>query len=133
MIIPEPKQYRHSDENLLPMINIVFLLLIFFIIAGAITAADALNIQAPHSEQGQESPLETRVLLLSADGRLALADHQGHMDSLDKLLSQSSDLPETLQVKADGQTDAERLFELMRGLHKAGVKHIRLLAVDSEE
>jgi biopolymer transport protein ExbD len=36
-----------SDDNLIPLINVVFLMLIFFMVAGQIQKSDAIKLQPP--------------------------------------------------------------------------------------
>ena len=54
------KQSRNSDDDMIPMINIVFLLLVFFMIAGQIRASN--DIQLPKANL--ESPVVEKKINL---------------------------------------------------------------------
>ena len=45
--INPPRAQRPSEENVLPLINIVFLLLIFFMIAGALSVTAPFELDPP--------------------------------------------------------------------------------------
>ena len=45
----EPPRPRNEDERILPLINVVFLLLIFFMLAGRLSASDPFQVEPPRS------------------------------------------------------------------------------------
>jgi len=61
-----------SDDSVIPMINVVFLLLVFFMVAGTIRPTDPIRTQLPESTREGAAPTAPRVLHLGADGALAL-------------------------------------------------------------
>lgn len=56
------RRTRNTEDNMIPMINIVFLLLIFFMIAGQITAIQTQDIELPETVLG--APIEERQVTL---------------------------------------------------------------------
>lgn len=72
MRIERPEPPGASDASLIPMINVVFLLLVFFMVAGTIRAPDPIETTPPTSERIAEVPYARRTLHLAADGTLAL-------------------------------------------------------------
>jgi len=66
-----------GDASVLPLINVVFLLLVFFMVAGRLSGGDPFEVTPP--ESGTEGPAATAPMrvLLAADGRLALGTWQG--------------------------------------------------------
>lgn len=69
------------------MINVVFLLLIFFMVAGVIESTPPLDVSLPESADAQE-PVSQRILFVSADGLLALDGEQVSEGSLAVLVAQ---------------------------------------------
>ena len=68
----EPPRPRNDEERVLPLINVVFLLLIFFMLAGKLSASDPFQVEPPRSlSEGPPTPQDSLVLV-GADGRLAL-------------------------------------------------------------
>ncbi len=64
----------NSDDGLIPMINIVFLLLVFFMVAGAVKSVEPLDIEPPESAQSGDQSA-AHVVHVAADGLLALDGH----------------------------------------------------------
>src|SRR3546814_17522588 len=67
-----------GEGSILPLINVVFLLLIFFMLVGRLTQAAPFTVTPPVSQQAEaaeppaaEAPREAAILI-AADGRLAL-------------------------------------------------------------
>lgn len=67
-----PPPRRDQETALIPLINIVFLLLIFFMIVGTIAPTDALPIDPPTSRQGRAAEPDPLQLLIDAEGRIAI-------------------------------------------------------------
>lgn len=63
---------RSPAENMLPMINVVFLLLIFFLLAATLAPPSPVAIVPPEvGTPGSEVPAEALALWLDASGELA--------------------------------------------------------------
>ena len=67
-----PPPRSEQELSLIPLINIVFLLLIFFMVVGTITAPDAFPVDPPVSQQSRLEEADALQLLIDAEGRIAL-------------------------------------------------------------
>ncbi|KAA5604085.1 biopolymer transporter ExbD [Roseospira marina] len=130
----EPRRHTSDDERILPLINVVFLLLIFFMLAGTLSAMDPFEITPPRSaSSGEDNPRDI-VVLVGADGRLALdgtpvaeADFEA---ALAAQLTESEGA--RVRLKADGHADATHVVALMERLRAAGVTRVLLLTIRDE-
>ena len=125
---------RDEDEGILPLINVVFLLLIFFIIVGSFSQVDPFTIEpivSDATEALEETPL---VIHMGAEGQLAIGEHNISMEQLPEELQAivGDTVPETMWIKAHGAADATRLVLLMEQLRSAGVKRLHLLTIQRE-
>lgn len=134
MHLPEPER-RELGENLVPLINIVFLLLIFFMVAGAIQAFEALDVTPPEST-ADAPPTDGDVLLVAADGRLALGERIFDRSELADQLAERDASTETdgevvdtsiLRVKADADTPSGTLLDVLEALREAGLDRVLLV------
>lgn len=127
MILLPPKRNRSMDDNILPIINIVFLLLIFFVLAGAITRSAPFDLTLPASQQSEDRAVpEDKVLSIAADGRLAFNGETIEPPALrDALADWPADV--ALQVRADSGLKARRLSTILLQLRAAGIAEVRLL------
>lgn len=128
MIIKPPTRFKHNDENMLPMINIVFLLLIFFMIAGVLQARDALHVTPVTTSKQGGSHVDNNRLLVSANGQLGMRGKRFAIDDIPTVLPAIVSTTTSLQLKADAQLDAATLKRLLTALNSVGIKHVRLLA-----
>ena len=72
-----PRRRAASDDNLIPLINIVFLLLIFFMVAGQMQRPMAADIRLPDIDSQQPAQGDIQ-LELTADGGLWLNQQATH-------------------------------------------------------
>lgn len=122
-IIPRTK--RQTRESVVPMINVVFLLLIFFLMTAQIVPPEPFDVTPPNSNS--ETPAEGRLILfISATGTLALGDLRG-----DNVFGGLGDLAENepLMIRADHAVDAKQIAKLLPKLAAIGVRHIKLISM----
>ncbi|MEQ8798979.1 MAG: biopolymer transporter ExbD [Salinisphaeraceae bacterium] len=132
MLLPLPQRRRDTEENILPLINIVFLLLIFFMVAGALHTRAPFEVEPPGTEHADDSNPDNQVLAISADGELALGGEALERPALTaRLREREGDT--LLQVKADSGLPAAALTDLLGEIRAAGIPRIRLLTVHRGE
>lgn len=119
---------RREGENVIPLINVVFLLLIFFMIAGSLGRTELFDVQPPESISDARPPESARRVLMAADGRLALDGRPVAMDALGPRLANTT---APVEVKADADAPAARLLELLTALRAAGVEEVELITVNA--
>jgi biopolymer transport protein ExbD len=124
-----------SDEHMLSLINVVFLLLIFFMIAGRLTTADPFKVSPAKSVSELDPTIETAIIHISSNGELAF-QHSSIDDAglKEKVRSFLSDHPKgILQLKADAQYQASKVLQLMETLRDVGVKKVSLITQRSHK
>ena len=122
---------ENGDEGILPLINIVFLLLIFFMLAGRLSTSDPLSVDPPASASEALPPAPGIEVLAAADGRVAL---DGKVVSEAELLAAlrqrlAASPSSEVQFRADGELAAGRAIGLMDSLRKAGVVKLYLVTM----
>src|SRR6056297_178196 len=68
---------RHPPQSIVPIINVVFLLLIFFLMTAEIAPPDQIEVQPPSVSQPSGVAEGEFTLYLGADGALAFRDVTG--------------------------------------------------------
>ena len=118
MQLPPPPVRQDSEENVLPLINIVFLLLIFFMLAGTIRAADLFPVELPKSNQVTDVDKTPLQLLISAKGEIAFKQKKFDTENLIALLKSelSNQSTPMLIIKADMATPATILLDVVNQL-----------------
>lgn len=119
---------KDDEQRLLPLINVVFLLLIFFILAGRLSAVDPVSVEPPRS--AGEGVLQARdlVVVLGADGTLIVPE------ALQTAAAQPDEVSDrTVWLKADGGADSLDVIAAIETLHDAGVRRLQLVTVPLAE
>jgi biopolymer transport protein ExbD len=117
------RRARNSDDNMIPLINIVFLLLIFFMVAGQIRAMPDASLQLPKAELPKPQTQDQVRLEVTRDGLLHLNGAVMALPELQAWLEQQADRQHLgIALFADQRlraADLEPLLMLLR-THPAG-------------
>ncbi|MDF1792897.1 MAG: biopolymer transporter ExbD [Thalassobaculaceae bacterium] len=129
------KRPRNEDDRILPLINVVFLLLIFFMLAGRLAATDPFRIDPPQSVSAGPVTIEDLLVQVGAEGRLALnGEEMGEMALVAAVSARVGEgTPGTVRLKADGRVEATRVVAIMELLREAGIDKLQLLTLPARD
>ena len=129
-----PALPRGKTDTLLPMINVVFLLLIFFLISAKLTPPEPFTVAPPLALDAQEAE-GIFTLFVDPQGDLGFQTALG--DAAIAALSQSRDMycgendcearPAVVFLRADGALPATDLAKLIGRLTAAGFVDLMLV------
>ncbi|MEM0912859.1 MAG: biopolymer transporter ExbD [Pseudomonadota bacterium] len=125
----EARERKTSDESILPLINVVFLLLIFFMIAGTLADAELFDINPPISESNGEHNKDTLTILISKNMSFGLNNRAINKETLLFKVQQKmlEDKEYTVTLKVDNSLPANDVVAFTRELNQQGVQTLRLL------
>lgn len=118
--------------NITPLIDVVFILLVFFMLAGAIERPEVVDVAPPVSESKLEGDVEDVVILIGKDGTVVF---QGQPMRNDADLVRTATVwfavrpDSSIQLKADAGADAARVIKVMELLREAGALYLVLVTV----
>ena len=129
--LTRPRPAEDADARILPLINIVFLLLIFFMVAGRLSASDPFDVTPPETGNAGEARMEGVEILLGASGDLALDGREMERAALKTALARRlRDAPDTrLRLRADHRGEARALVALMQELRALGARDVTLITL----
>ena len=120
---------RTRTPNLVPLINIVFLLLIFFMLTGTLKRSDIFDISPPESSTGADAEAPELVLLISKSNQIALNNKNIEFSELQKqllVIVETYPLQEVL-VKADGKAYSGTLSKIINIIRESGIKRAAIV------
>ena len=121
-----------NSDNLLPLVNIIFLLLIFFMMAGIIEKTKELNdISLPTVTIEEYQENDQPVLFINKDGQLILDDTPVTLENLKNNLESVSD-EKKLLIAADGDLISQQLNEVLTELHDSKISKVTLITLKNE-
>jgi len=111
-----------------PMIDMVFLLLVFFMTVSTLAQADKLVVDLPESSQSDvpEDLSDRGTISLDADGLIYLAAKAQTVESMQRLIKQSLAVnPELrIQVRADQATAYADIKKVLRACAEVGAYEV---------
>lgn len=113
MHIDMPRR-RPRGESIIPMINVVFLLLIFFLLTAQISPSTPFPVTPPDSRSDLRTQAQD-VLYVSATGELAWNEARGE-DVWPLIAARADTLP--VQIRADAATPAVSLAAHLKQLRQ---------------
>lgn len=112
---------RRPSENIVPMINVVFLLLIFFLMSAQIAPPDPIEVALPISD-ATAPPAQEATLFVAADGALAYGAARG-----DGVWTALQTHEGVLSLRVDASFPANSLAALLPKLAAQGVTGVALV------
>lgn len=131
-----PRPHKHARVELLPLMDVVFLILVFLIYAMMVMVVQmGMPVSLPTSKSAQPQQVVVLALTIEQNGDLWLDKVAVTPDNLaSEIMSQSrarglveGDEP-TVQIFADAALPYQKLFNVLDILKQAGLKKISLQA-----
>ncbi|WP_417258494.1 ExbD/TolR family protein [Celeribacter sp.] len=117
------------DIGLVPMINVVFLLLIFLLMTARLVSPPPLDISVPEAESDMARG-EADTLYLSRAGVLVFNDSEGEAAALTALTGWAKNcIACQLNLMADQRASARALTSILSKLGAIGIEDITLVTV----
>ena len=133
------KQRENVDINLASLIDVVFILLLFFVVTTTFTRETQLRVELPQAVSG--SPAEDQQtkqldIAISADGAFSVNnqllpknDLASVIEALQKASAGDTNLP--LSISADGKTPHQSVITAMDAAGKLGFTQLRMTTVEA--
>ncbi|MEY8116646.1 ExbD/TolR family protein [Falsihalocynthiibacter sp. BN13B15] len=120
---------RLPPETIIPLIDVVFFLLIFFMLIGRMDATAPFAVYPAFSTTGTEMPGGGATLSIGAQGELALNSAESALDSLLGQLSVSLVDDPNLLVRINAHQDADlaHVLPLMAKIEALGARDLVLV------
>ena len=116
-----------NDDNLLPLVNIIFLLLIFFMIAGVVQKQKELyEVELGTAVIENYIDSDDKTIFIRKDGTIVF-DGNGITDNELKTHLKKIEEKEKLVIAADGKITSERLNKILLILTRENIERIVLL------
>ena len=118
--------------DMTPLIDCVFLLLIFFMVTTVFKQPYSLQVELPEATQAQVVEEKKLVASITADGRMEINRHPVTLETLEQVLQREKAGTHslTLVVRTDKQTRHRHLLDLFEVAKRVGIEKIPL-ATDS--
>jgi len=122
------RKKRRVFINITSLIDVMFLLLIFFMVSSTFIEKPGMKLDLPGAETSQLAKIEKLVLQVNTDGRILLNSEPVILDNLqEKIKSVISELPDVpLFLEADQNVSHGMVVRIMDIAKKSGVKKLTI-------
>ena len=114
--------------SLIPLINVIFMLLFFFLVAGSLEKFEIVQVDLPRADSGQMLDQGHIIIVLGRHDEILMNDELiGPADlrpNLEQQLKHNRD--RLISIKADSQLPAARMIEMMNLIKAAGGRNISM-------
>jgi len=134
----KPKRNDELDLNLTPLIDVVFLLLIFFMVSTTFEKTARLKVDLPQaSAEAEQQPAEKIILGIDVEGRYYINDRQlvntqlkTLKIALSKVAGDNRDMPVVL--RADAKTPHQAVVTAMDAASQVGLTRLSISTLETQ-
>ena len=114
------KKNFNDSINLIPMINLIFLLLIFFLLTGVVQKKDEVEVTIPESFFGKKKIELKETITVKKDGSFLWNNREVKIEDILNILENKSNII----VNIDEEASIEKFNELIKLYKLKGLKKI---------
>lgn len=132
MRIGQDNSQDETHIDLVPLIDVILVLIIFFVVTTTFDARSTLQLELPKaSEQPASEPLRGLSVLINADGRYFVNDQEvlrTDIESLKLTLAEAAgeDRKQTVLLRADARTPYQAVVTAQDALGQLGFARIAI-------
>lgn len=133
VVLPRPRPLRWGI-SLAPMIDVLFILLVFFMVTSTYLDLDMIPAVAPDEATASAPagpPGPTRLIRIGADGVPALSGRALHGPALDAALVEAAADRAQVLVLPSGAAPLQALVSVMDAGARAGLPDMRVLRLEA--
>jgi biopolymer transport protein ExbD len=120
---------RDATMNLTPLVDVMFILMIFILVTAQYTNVYSMKVDLPKAETAQKvGEKKVVVISLSKDEKIFFDDKEVDVAELEtnlKALSEQEKAPQVI-IQADQQSKTGNLVQVMDLIQKVGLKKVSL-------
>ncbi len=129
----EGRRRTSNVPNLTPLIDIVFLLLVFFMLTSHFVRDEVLNIDLPEADSGAalDEPQQVEVII-NAAGEYSLNQQIVSLEALQELLivELKNQKEKVVRIRGDENVDLGAAIEVFDAARKAGASGIDIVTIE---
>lgn len=124
----EGRRRPRSGPNLTPLVDVVFLLLLFFMLTSHFVREEVIELNLPEAESGVEGE-ETLEVVLTAAGEILLGERPVAMEELPRQMAGELALrgDKTVRLRGDKSVSLELSVGVLDAARKAGATSVDIV------
>ncbi|MDH3893554.1 MAG: biopolymer transporter ExbD [Chromatiales bacterium] len=130
MFSDQEAQQEESEINITPMLDVVFIMLIFFIVTASFVKEAGIDVNRPDAQTAQKKEKANILIAISANNEIWIdrrqVDPRAVRANIERLHAEN---PQgTVVIQADKEAKTETLIQVMDSARQAGVYDVAIAA-----
>jgi biopolymer transport protein ExbD len=117
---------EHGKLDMTPMIDVVFLLLIFFMLTSTLVVPPAIKVQLPKAVTAKALEQKNLTVTITRNRELFIDSDKVTSSELKKLLKKAASLDKVLLIKADKEVPFEEVVSVWDLCRTTGITQISI-------
>lgn len=134
------RDHRADDEpeiSLVPLIDVILVMIIFFVVTATFDARSVIQLELPRATGEQVDATQPLVVLVNADGRYFVDDREvlrNDVDSLKATISEvaGAERERPVMLRADARTPYQAVVTVYDALGQLGFRRIMTATASPE-
>lgn len=120
-----------SDVNVTPLLDIVFIMLIFFIVTATFIKEPGITVERPDADTAEEQRLVSVLVAISSENTIHINQEEVPLDGVRATVERlRRENPRgSAVIQADGNADSEYLVDVLEQIRQAGVDDVVAVSV----
>jgi len=123
----ERRRHNHAHLNIAPLVDVVFLLLLFFMLTSHLIQEPAIKLNLPESKTAEMEAESVKTIFLSKNGEIYYMDKRVDLENLRIVLSEIEPGRGFIRIKADREVSLGILVKVIDEVRLSGVNNFSLV------
>ncbi|MCG2721158.1 MAG: biopolymer transporter ExbD [Thermodesulfovibrionales bacterium] len=125
----ERRRHNHAHMNIAPLVDVVFLLLLFFMLTSHFVQEPSIKIKLPDSQTAETTTETERTIMVAKTGEIYFMDKRVDLENLRMAIQETgiSNKSEFLRIKSDKEADVGLLVSVIDEVKLAGVTNFSIV------
>ena len=127
------RRYNHSYLNIAPLVDVVFLLLLFFMLTSHLIEEPAIKVKLPESKTANTMTETIPTVVIDKNGRIFFQNQEIRLKDLKALIAKelSDKKTKRVRIKADRAVSLSVVINVIDQIKLAGVRDFGIVTVKS--
>jgi biopolymer transport protein ExbD len=117
---------RSVELNLSPLIDVIFILVIFIVLVARFIEQNQLDIDVPDTDAGRPATLEALIVNVTQEGFIFVGDVPVEAEGVEALLRSLRGKHDRILLLADGKIALQQAVDVLTSARKAGYDEVSL-------
>jgi len=125
----ERRKHNHTHLNIAPLVDVVFLLLLFFMLTSHLIQEPAIRVNLPESKTAETKSDIIKTLLITKNEEIYFMDKRVDLENLVVVIKENYVDTEqnVLRIKADKNVNVGLLVNVLDEVRLSGIKNFSIV------